>query len=71
MDFVTRLLYRLDLGYCGPNNYVNTLLPIKTSDTAKDYAKFYMHELVILDGVPLSIMLERGNLFTSQFWQSF
>ena len=44
-------------------------LPIHTSYTAEDYARLYIRELVRLHRVPLSIILDRGTQFTSQFWR--
>ena len=46
-------------------------LPIKTLYSAEDYAKLYIHEMVKLHGVPLSIISDRGTQFTSHFWKSF
>ena len=43
----------------------------KTIYLAKDYAKFYLTEIVRLHGVPLSIISDRGPQFTSHFWKSF
>ena len=43
----------------------------KTIYLAKDYAKFYLTEIVRLHGVPLSIIPDRGHQFTSHFWKSF
>ena len=36
-------------------------LPIKTTYGAEKYARFYIHELVRLHGVPLSIISYRGS----------
>lgn len=44
---------------------------VKVSYLAKDYGKLYLREMVWLHGVPLSIISDRGTLFTSQFWKSF
>ena len=45
--------------------------PVHTSYTAEDYARLYIRELVRLHRVPLSIILDRGTQFTSQFWKAF
>ena len=39
--------------------------------TVEDYDKLYINEIVMLHGVPLSIILDRGLQFTSHFWKSF
>ncbi|KAH0636086.1 hypothetical protein KY289_036001 [Solanum tuberosum] len=41
------------------------------TDSAEDYAKIYINEIVRLHGVPLSIISDRGSQFTSHFWKSF
>ncbi|WMV31865.1 hypothetical protein MTR67_025250 [Solanum verrucosum] len=46
-------------------------LPIKTTNTAEDYVKLYVQEIVRLHGVPISIISDRGAQFTAQFWKSF
>ncbi|KAH0672805.1 hypothetical protein KY290_025037 [Solanum tuberosum] len=46
-------------------------LPVKTTYGAEEYAKLYIHELVRLHGIPLSILSDRGAQFTSHFWKSF
>ena len=43
----------------------------KTTYSAKDYAKIYLTKIVRLQGVPLSIISDRGPQFTSHFWKSF
>ena len=39
-------------------------LAVKTTDSAEDYAKIYINEIVRLHGVYLSIILDRGPQFT-------
>ncbi|KAH0669578.1 hypothetical protein KY285_023739 [Solanum tuberosum] len=46
-------------------------LPVKTTYGAEEYAKLYIHELVRLHGIPLTIISDRGAQFTSHFWKSF
>ncbi|XP_019238505.1 PREDICTED: uncharacterized protein LOC109218581 [Nicotiana attenuata] len=46
-------------------------LPVKTTDSAEDYAKLYIKEIVRLHGTPLSIISDRGAQFTANFWKSF
>ena len=42
-------------------------LAVKTTDSAEDYAKIYINEIVRLHGVPLSIISDRGPQFTFHF----
>ena len=42
---------------------------VKTTYSAEDYAKLYINEIVRLNGVPLSIISDRGPQFTSHFWK--
>ena len=42
-------------------------LAVKTTYSEEDYAKLYFTEIVRLHGVPLSIISDRGPLFTSHF----
>ncbi|XP_075111445.1 uncharacterized protein LOC142181797 [Nicotiana tabacum] len=42
-------------------------LPVKTTDSAEDYAKLYIKEIVQLHGTPLSIISDRGAQFTASF----
>ncbi|XP_075077068.1 uncharacterized protein LOC142163823 [Nicotiana tabacum] len=46
-------------------------LPVKLTDTAPQYAKLYLKEIFKLYGIPVSIISDRGALFTAHFWQSF
>ncbi|KAH0735409.1 hypothetical protein KY285_011116 [Solanum tuberosum] len=46
-------------------------LVVNTTDSAEDYAKLYINEIVRLHGVPLSIISDRGPQFTSHYWKSF
>ena len=49
----------------------SSFLAVMTTDSAEDYAKLYINEIVRLHGVPLSIISNRGPQFTSHFWNSF
>ena len=44
---------------------------VKTTYSAKDYARLYINCIVRLHGVALSIISDRGPQFTSHFWKSF
>ena len=44
-------------------------LPVHT--TAAQYAKIFLDQIVLLLGVPISIVSDRRTQFTSKFWESF
>ena len=46
-------------------------IPTKSTYTADDYARIYINEIVSFQGIPLSIILDRGSQFTFCFWKSF
>lgn len=46
-------------------------LPVKSTDTAEQYAQLYIKEIVRLHGTPLSIISDRGAQFTTNFWKNF
>ncbi|XP_019265694.1 PREDICTED: uncharacterized protein LOC109243236 [Nicotiana attenuata] len=46
-------------------------LPVRSTYTAEDYANLYIKEIVRLQGVPISIISDRGAQFTAHFWRSF
>ena len=41
-------------------------LPVKATYSV---AKLYVKHIVCLNGVPISIVFDRGSIFTSRFWQ--
>ena len=43
--------------------------PVKTTDPVRKLAKLYLKEIVKLQGVPISIVSDRGHRFTSMFWK--
>ena len=47
------------------------LLDVKTINSAEDYAKLYINELVRLDRITLSVISDKGPQITSHFWKSF
>ena len=47
------------------------IIPLKSTYLAKEYARIYINEIVILHGIPLSIISDRFAQFTSRFWKSF
>ena len=46
-------------------------IPVKSTYTAKDYARIYINEIVSLHGIILSIISDRGAQLTSHFWKAF
>ncbi|XP_070009934.1 uncharacterized protein [Nicotiana sylvestris] len=46
-------------------------LPVKSTDTAEQYAQLYIKEIVRLHGTPVSIISDRGGQFTANFWKKF
>ena len=50
-----------------PTNF----LLVRAINSTYEYASLFIHEIVPLRGVPLSIILDRGDYFTSQFWNLF
>ena len=46
-------------------------LPIKITFNASQYVQLHIDEIVKLHGVLMSIILDRGSQFTSQFWRAF
>ena len=49
----------------------NSFLAAKTMDSAEDYLKLYINEIVRFYGVHLSTISDRGPQFTSHLWKSF
>ena len=43
---------------------------VKMTYNAEKLAKLYISEIVRLNGVPLSILSDRGTQFTSMFWRT-
>ncbi|GJU01487.1 putative reverse transcriptase domain-containing protein [Tanacetum coccineum] len=46
-------------------------LPIKESMSSEALAELYLREVVARHGVPVSVVSDRDNIFTSRFWQRF
>ena len=44
---------------------------VKSTYTAEDYANLYIDDTVRWNGIPLSIISDRGSQFTSNFCRSF
>ena len=44
-------------------------LPVKATYSVTKLAKMYVKNIVCLHGVPISIISDRGSVFTSRFWQ--
>ncbi|GJZ62950.1 putative reverse transcriptase domain-containing protein [Tanacetum coccineum] len=45
-------------------------LPMKKTDTIEKLTQLYLKEIVCIHGVPISIISDRDNHFTSRFWRS-
>ena len=45
-------------------------LPIKMTYSMDQLAELYVHEIVRLHGVPITIVSDRDSRFTSKFWKS-
>lgn len=45
-------------------------IPVRVKYTAEKLAELYISQIVRLHGVPLSIISDRGSLFTSHFWKA-
>ena len=48
----------------------DNFLGMKTMDTTDTLSQLYIHEIVRLHGVPLSIVSDRDSRFVACFWQS-
>jgi len=46
-------------------------LGMKTIFNAKQLADLYIGEIVLLHGIPVSIVSDEDTKFTSKFWQGF
>ena len=46
-------------------------IPIKSTYSAENYERIFINEIVSSHGIPLSIILDRGEQFISRFWRSF
>ena len=75
MDFVVGLP-RTQLGHDAVWVVVDRLtksahfLPVKVSYSLDKLTEIYIREVVILHGVPFSIVSDRDPRFTSRFWPS-
>ena len=74
MDFMTGLP-RSKAGYDSIWVIVDRLtksahfLPVKATYPVAKLARLYIKHIVCLHGVPVSIISDRGLVFTSRFWQ--
>ena len=49
----------------------NNFILVKSTYTAEDYSRIYIHVIVSLHGNPLSIISDRGAQFTSHLLKGF
>ena len=74
MDFVVGLP-RTSKGYDSIWVIVDRLIKsahfllLDTRYLAKKYAKLYFNQIVMLHGVPLTIVSDRESVFVSRFWE--
>jgi hypothetical protein len=74
MDFIVGLS-RIQAGYdsiwviVDRLTKVAHLIPVKITYSGAKLAELYMLRIVCLHGVPKKIVLDRGSLFTSKFWE--
>lgn len=45
------------------------LIPVHTTNTAKELSWIYLRDIVRLHGLPASIVSDRDSKFTSQWWE--
>ena len=75
MDFVTRLprtRRQHDAIWVIVDRLMKSahFLPVRNDDPLDKLAQLYVEEIVILHGVPISIVSDRDPRFTSRFWSS-
>ncbi|GJT10118.1 reverse transcriptase domain-containing protein [Tanacetum coccineum] len=76
MDFITKLP-RTSSGYDTIWVIVDHLtksayfLPMRENDPIEKLARLYMKEVVTIHGMPVSIICDRDDRFTSNFWKLF
>ena len=61
---------RFHLGDSGQGNEISSLLLVKATYPVAKLAKLYVKHIVCLHGVPVSIVSDRGSVFSSRFWQN-
>jgi hypothetical protein len=44
-------------------------IPVHTTYSAKKYAEVYLDQIVLLHGVPKTIISDRGAPFVARFWE--
>ena len=44
-------------------------LPVEATYLTAKFARLYIKHIICLHGVPISIVSDRGSVFTSRFWQ--
>ena len=61
-DFIWVIVDRL--------NKSTHFISVRVKYTAEKLVELYISQIVRLHGVPISIILDRGSLFTSHFWKA-
>lgn len=49
---------------------LGNFIPLKANYNVESFAKIYIRDIVRLNGVSISIVYDRGTLFTSSSWSS-
>ena len=76
MDFVThfpRTQRRYDVVWVIVDRLTKSahFLLVRMTFTLEELCRFYIHEIVRLHGVLVSIVSDRDPMFTTHFWKSF
>ena len=76
MDFVTHLPWtqrRHDVVWVTVDRLTKSthFLAVRMTFTLEEFCRLYIHEIVRLHGVSVSIVLDRDPRFTTHFWKSF
>ena len=59
------------MGDSRPAHEVDNFLAVRMTFTLEKFCRLYIQEIVLLHGVPVSIVSDRDPRFTVHFWKSF